>query len=204
MFVSSFYSVYAFAYNTKVVPPAQAPTEWSDLLDDRYRDAIGTVQIGAGSYNLSLMDFLIRNFGADYLNRLGTQKPTVYDSVAVEMEALSRGEIAAATVGLNNGIALPRSGAPTPYGADVGQRPSGAGLPVAIPAASTVLVLRGFPSGCHDATRRHPTMLGNQVPGRPTWLSPACQVPSRQAIPTRNDTSLPSSPNSWAPEAAGE
>ncbi|OSY35824.1 MULTISPECIES: ABC transporter substrate-binding protein [Pseudonocardia] len=111
-YISSFYSLYAFAYNTRVVPPEEAPTEWADLLQPRYRNAIGTVQIGAGSYNMALSDLLVQTFGEDYLRRLGEQGPIVYDSVAVEMEALSRGEIAAATVGLNNGIALPRSGAP--------------------------------------------------------------------------------------------
>jgi len=111
-FVSSFYSLYSFAFNNRVLTDGQVPVNWEDLLDESLRERIGLVQVGAGSYNLALMDFLIRTFGEDYLADMGKLSPRVYDSASVQIEALTRGEIAVATLGLNNGVALARSGAP--------------------------------------------------------------------------------------------
>jgi iron(III) transport system substrate-binding protein len=104
--------VYAIAYNTKLVDPADAPKSWDDLLDPKWKGQLGLPYIGAGGSTWARDLFLKREKGADYWQKLNAQQPVLSDQVATTTDQLVQGQVKVAmnvppTVG-----ALMKKGAP--------------------------------------------------------------------------------------------
>ncbi|MCM3850026.1 ABC transporter substrate-binding protein [Pseudonocardia sp. DR1-2] len=113
--ISCYSMAYAFAYNNRVVPPQQAPRRWADLLDPRWGDGrLGTARpTGAGS---APTDFVNRHFGPQYWQRMAANGVRVFDAgVAVQADALARGEIAVGTFPADVAFAAGRAGAPITF-----------------------------------------------------------------------------------------
>jgi iron(III) transport system substrate-binding protein len=111
-YYTTYYSAYAFGYNSSAIPEEEAPQNWSDLLDPSLKGKEGIVNAGAGGTVQGLADFQEQVLGPDYWSQLAAQEPRIYDTTSVQIEAMSRGEITAATAGYNNLYDAERAGAP--------------------------------------------------------------------------------------------
>ncbi|SFN64916.1 iron(III) transport system substrate-binding protein [Pseudonocardia ammonioxydans] len=111
-YYTSYYSAYAFAYNTQAVDAAAVPTSWDDLLDPRWKGRMGVVNAGAGGTVQGLAAFQEQVMGPDYWGGLAAQDPRFFDTTSVQLESLARGEIDIATAGFNSTYGAELSGAP--------------------------------------------------------------------------------------------
>lgn len=93
----TFDPIYTFGYNTALVDADQAPSEWKDLLNERWAHKLGIAQAGAGGSALALTRFQRDVLGDDYLRQYAPNT-RVFDSLGAELDALARGEIEAGTV----------------------------------------------------------------------------------------------------------
>ncbi|MEV8516931.1 extracellular solute-binding protein [Dactylosporangium sp. NPDC051484] len=105
-------TVYTILYNTKLVPEAEAPRDWEDLLDPRWKGKIGALnpfQPGyAGGYKM-----LLDKYGKDYLKDFAAQKVKWWDSGNPLAEAVAAGEIPIAVFTyMHKSSLLKKSGAP--------------------------------------------------------------------------------------------
>lgn len=105
-----------FAYNTQLVPEADAPKSWKDLLDPAYAGKIGITTGTAGGSSIALNRFLTEEVDPDYWTKMAALKPTVFDSGGQRQEALARGELAVATAGTASvNVAVTQDKAPIDY-----------------------------------------------------------------------------------------
>ena len=111
-YYTSYYSAYAFAYNTRAVDDAAVPSSWNDLLDPRWKGRLGVVNAGAGGTVQGLAAFQEQVMGGDYWAGLAAQGPRIFDTTSVQLESLARGEIDMATAGFNSTYGAELSGAP--------------------------------------------------------------------------------------------
>lgn len=112
LYYRSFDRVYSFAYNNQLVSPEDAPENWSDLLDPKWKGKLGIVQVGAGGSTSALTRFQLDTLGEEYLEGYAAQEPRIFDSVAAQTDALARGEISIATVPIATGYSSQEAGAP--------------------------------------------------------------------------------------------
>ena len=84
-------SVYVILYNTDLVPQAEAPKTWEDLLDERWRGKIGTWVVPFAFAEL------VPVWGTDrtteYVRNFARQNPTTYESTFPLAQAIGAGEI---------------------------------------------------------------------------------------------------------------
>jgi iron(III) transport system substrate-binding protein len=111
-YYTSYYSAYAFAYNSKAVKPEDAPKRWADLVDQKWKNKLGIVNAGAGGTVQGLAAFQEDHLGKDYWAKLAALKPRIFDTTSVQLEAMARGEILAGTAGFNSTYGAEKSGAP--------------------------------------------------------------------------------------------
>lgn len=89
-------------YNTDVVPQAEAPKTWQDLLDPRWKGKIATSPITIGGTAWVQYDFMLSRFGRDYLVKLAAQKPELLSAYNLAVLAVARGEQSIAVVSALN------------------------------------------------------------------------------------------------------
>lgn len=111
LYYAPYYSAYAFSYNNQVVEEADAPKDWEDLLDPKWKGKVGIVNAGAGGTVQGLAKFQ-EDLDADYWEKLAAQDPRIFDTTSVQLEALARGEIEVATSGFNSTYGAEVAGAP--------------------------------------------------------------------------------------------
>jgi iron(III) transport system substrate-binding protein len=91
--VSAF--VGAFAWNTKLFPGKI--NDWPDFLDPALGNGnIGVVKPDTAS-KVGFFKYIEERYGAEYLDKLAAQRPKIYPSAVPMANALTSGEIAAAT-----------------------------------------------------------------------------------------------------------
>lgn len=144
-FVSAFYAIYTFAYNSQAVPQADAPKTWEDLLAPAYQGKIGLVNPNGSGYNTALTDMLIQDHGDRYLQDLQALGPRIFDSVSVMGTALGQGELTVGLMGANSAMSLAEQGAPVvavipPDGVSAGYTPFGITITGAENPAAQVFV----------------------------------------------------------------
>jgi iron(III) transport system substrate-binding protein len=83
------------AYNRNVLPDAQAPHSWADLLDPRFANHKLATQNAASGTEFNQIYLLEKALGPDYIRRLGAQHPAVMATSAQVNDAMLRGEILA-------------------------------------------------------------------------------------------------------------
>ena len=103
-------STYVILSNSRMVTDADAPKNWDDLLDPRWRDKLGTWIRAEGLVSLAA------NWGEDrvarYIERLNAQKPFLFKSTFPLAQQLAAGEVAVA-LGIHHTAQPPiRRGAP--------------------------------------------------------------------------------------------
>lgn len=82
----------SFAYNPNNLPENQAPKNWQDLLDPKYKGKIAFEDSGSGSQFTqwyAMKDIL----GEEYWEKLSKQEPKIYNSSGLIMQGLLTGEI---------------------------------------------------------------------------------------------------------------
>jgi iron(III) transport system substrate-binding protein len=89
-------SLYAMAYNTKLVSAADAPTTWSDLTDAKWK---GKIVHGHPSYSGGVttgMTALVKLLGWDYFEALGKQDVMIVQASSDTTQTVASGERAVA------------------------------------------------------------------------------------------------------------
>ncbi|MRJ75532.1 extracellular solute-binding protein [Aeromicrobium sp. SMF47] len=112
LYYAPYYSAYAFSYNNQVVKEADAPKDWADLTDPKWKGKVGIVHAGAGGTVQGLAQFQEERLGKDYWGKLAALKPRIFDTTSTQLEALARGEIHVATSGFNSTYGAEIAGAP--------------------------------------------------------------------------------------------
>jgi len=97
-------------YNKTLV--SNPPKTYADMLRPEFRGKIGTSELAA-TLLIAWYDWLEKNHGADYLTRLRTQNPKLYNGSVPLGQAVASGELAVSAFGIPTATAgLIRQGAP--------------------------------------------------------------------------------------------
>ena len=73
------------------VPAAEAPKEWKDLLDPKYKDGIN-VKVSNSGLQHGVWYMLKPILGEDYFKKFAEQKPRAFDSYVQQYDRLSNGQ----------------------------------------------------------------------------------------------------------------
>src|SRR5262245_26527978 len=85
-------TVNVIAYNPKVVPAAEAPKTWKDLLDPRWRGKEVTAHPGYSGVVATHVLALVQLYGWDYFKQLAQNKPMLVQSAADPAGVVASGE----------------------------------------------------------------------------------------------------------------
>ncbi len=79
------------AYNPKTVSPADAPKDWGDLADPKWRGGINVKSANSGVQYTTW--YVLRDLlGADYWDAIAKQKPRAFDSYVQQFDRVANGE----------------------------------------------------------------------------------------------------------------
>lgn len=98
--------------NTELVPAADEPRTWQDLLDARWKGNVGLQDIDVGGSAFTMFMYLRDVTAPDYWARLAAQQPRIYPGVAPAVTDMVRGEISAVAVGTPLLVSQIAQGAP--------------------------------------------------------------------------------------------
>jgi iron(III) transport system substrate-binding protein len=85
--------------NTAVVPKADRPRHWLDLLEPRWHGRIGIPSIDAGGSAFTTFAFLREKIALNFWSRLAANAPRIYPATSPTVADLSRGEVSVIAVG---------------------------------------------------------------------------------------------------------
>ena len=85
-------TVNAIAYNPKLVPAAEAPRTWKDLLDPRWKGKEVTAHPGYSGVIATHVLALVQLYGWDYFKQLAQNKPMLVQSAADPAGVVASGE----------------------------------------------------------------------------------------------------------------
>ncbi len=91
------------AYNPHVVPPAEAPKTWKDLLDPKWAGAVSVKSTNSGLQHVTWYE-LTRLYGASYWQQFAKQEPRVFDSYVQQFDRLSNGQDKVASTAQYSGV----------------------------------------------------------------------------------------------------
>ena len=92
-------TVNVIAYNTKVVPAAEAPKTWKDLLDPRWKGKLVTAHPGYSGVIATHVLALVNQYGWDYFKQLAQNRPMLVQSAVDPSGVVASGERAVAVDG---------------------------------------------------------------------------------------------------------
>jgi iron(III) transport system substrate-binding protein len=84
-------NVSGIAYNPTVVPPAQAPKSWEDLLDPKWKGSLSVKTSNSGLQHFTWY-MLTKVLGAEYWQKLAKQEPRAFDSYVQQYDRLVNGQ----------------------------------------------------------------------------------------------------------------
>jgi iron(III) transport system substrate-binding protein len=91
------------AWNTKAVKPSDAPKDWKDLLDPKWKGRFGSLDPHVTATTLAWQMMVKQLYGADFLKGFGANKPKLYASTNAMTQAIVDGEI---DMGITNSFGL--------------------------------------------------------------------------------------------------
>ncbi len=122
--------VHVISYNTKLVPAADAPKNYEDLLKPIFKGRLGLEQNGYG-WLTSRMSIWGREKALDYARRLATQRPTLISGYTTLADAVVSGEVWAAVNVYQHRVEQQKAtGAPVEWAADNPTSSEGQGIGV--------------------------------------------------------------------------
>jgi iron(III) transport system substrate-binding protein len=92
-------TVNVIAYNTKSVPPGEAPKTWKDLLDPRWKGKLVTAHPGYSGVISTHVLALVNLYGWDYFKQLAQNRPMLVQSAVDPSSVVASGERAVAANG---------------------------------------------------------------------------------------------------------
>jgi iron(III) transport system substrate-binding protein len=98
-------SLYTMAYNTKLVPAAQAPKRWHDVLDPKWRGKLVHAHPGYSGAVVTGMTGLLAKYGWDYYAKLAQNNPLIVQSAVDPPTKLAGGESSVAANTLEYNVA---------------------------------------------------------------------------------------------------
>lgn len=81
------------AWNTKAVKSPDAPKDWQDLLDAKWKGRFGSLDPHVTATTLAWQVMVKQLYGADFLKGFGANKPKLYASTNAMTQAIIDGEI---------------------------------------------------------------------------------------------------------------
>ena len=99
-------------WNTNAVKGAEAPKDWKDLLDPKWKGRFGSLDPHVTATTLAWQVMVNEQYGPEYLSAFGANRPKLYASTNAMSQAIVSGEI---DVGLTNSfgvIQMADTGAP--------------------------------------------------------------------------------------------
>jgi iron(III) transport system substrate-binding protein len=105
-------SVISIGVNTALVKPGDIPSNWSDILDPKWKDKSGFANIDAGGSAFSFWFFLRQRYGIDAWRKVAALNPHIGYAAEPVATALARGETAIAVLGIESIVAAVATGSP--------------------------------------------------------------------------------------------
>lgn len=100
------------AWNTNAVKPADAPKDWQDLLDPRWKGRFGSLDPHVTATTLAWQVMVEKLYGPSFLPAFGANKPKLYASTNAMSQAIVSGEIDMGVTNSFGVIQLKDKGAP--------------------------------------------------------------------------------------------
>jgi iron(III) transport system substrate-binding protein len=98
--------------NTAIVPKAEWPKSWLDLLQPQWKGKIGMPSLDVGGSAFTTFSFLREKIAPDYWSRLAANEIRIYPSVAPAISDLVRGEVSLSITGASSFVEQMKAGAP--------------------------------------------------------------------------------------------
>lgn len=98
--------------NAAIVPKAEWPKSWLDLLQPQWQGKIGMPSLDVGGSAFTTFAFLREKVAPDYWSRLAANAIRIYPAVAPAISDLVRGEISISVTGASSFVEQMKSGAP--------------------------------------------------------------------------------------------
>jgi iron(III) transport system substrate-binding protein len=105
-------SVMSIGVNTALVKPADMPSQWTDILNPKWKDKISFANIDAGGTSFSFWFFLRQRYGLDAWRKAAAQNPRIGYSAQPVATDLARGESVIVVDPIESMIAGIATGAP--------------------------------------------------------------------------------------------
>jgi len=99
-------------WNTNTVKPADAPKDWKDLLDPKWKGRFGSLDPHVTATTLAWQVMVSQLYGPSYLQGFGANKPKLYASTNAMSQAIVSGEIDMGVTNSFGVIQLADTGAP--------------------------------------------------------------------------------------------
>ncbi len=100
------------AWNTNAVKPANAPKDWKDLLDPKWKGKFGSLDPHVTATTLAWQVMVEKLYGPSFLQGFGANKPKLYASTNAMSQAIVSGEIDMGVTNSFGVIQLKDTGAP--------------------------------------------------------------------------------------------
>jgi iron(III) transport system substrate-binding protein len=105
-------SAMGIGVNTALVKPADLPSNWTDILDPKWKGKIGLENIDAGGSSFSFWFFLRQRYGIDAWRKAAAQDPRIGYSALPVANDLARGETVIAVEPIESIMTQITAGAP--------------------------------------------------------------------------------------------
>ena len=105
---------YVIGYNTRAVPPAQAPKRWDDLLEPRWKGKFAMDE-DEGEWYAAMLDYLGRERGTAFMQALARQSPQLRRGHSLLSKLLVAGDFPLALVHAAEMEEAKKSGAPVDW-----------------------------------------------------------------------------------------
>jgi iron(III) transport system substrate-binding protein len=95
---------YGISYSTKKVKPGEAPKDWEDVLDPKWKGKIGVVNPRTAGPARLWLSGMLKKYGWGYFQKLSKQKPLMIKSSSTAAKLLVRGEVSVIVPGSDHGV----------------------------------------------------------------------------------------------------
>jgi iron(III) transport system substrate-binding protein len=95
---------YGISYSTKKVKASEAPKDWDDIFDPKWKGKLGVVNPRTSGPGRLWLAGMIKKYGWDYFVKLSKMKPLMIKSSSTAAKLLIRGEVSVIVPGSDHGV----------------------------------------------------------------------------------------------------